>query len=103
KRNAKLSRNQTKVRKTPVESFAHLRSVTPREGTNDERRTTLTRALRNPVRSGARMVHARIVGAVVVPVADHRLVAGAAELEYLVLRVDLVIAVRVDNPVTVAI
>ena len=49
------------------------------------------------------MVHARVVGAVAVPVADDRLVARAAELEDLVLGVDLAVAVGVDDPLAGAV
>ena len=62
----------------------------------------LTGAAGGAVGLDAGLEDAGVVGAVVVPVADDRLVSCAAELEHFVLRVELVVAVRVDEPPTVA-
>src|SRR5262249_24422066 len=63
----------------------------------------LAGAARNVVDHWARVIHAGIVRAVAIPIADDRSIAPAAELAHLVVRVDLVVAVGVDDPMAVAI
>src|SRR6478609_2717180 len=49
-----------------------------------------------------RREYARISNAVVVPIADHRLIARSAELEHAVLRVDPMVVVRIEDPLPTA-
>jgi hypothetical protein len=85
-----------------VESFAQQVTTRPKEG-RPAFCSHSPGAFRHTICSRARVIDARIVRAVVVPVADDRLVASPAQLENLVFRVQLVVAVCVDNPLACAI